>query len=368
MPDIANTSQDIEGYYRSMWQRSPKPTIAAEWLADRVCYVNPAFCTLVGKDKNDILGRPVMDAIPEGWEKVGNALLRRVRESGNTETLEEQEPSPSSLLSASPVVWSFSAWVVLDRGDEPLGVIMQVADVTEIAVFRRKMTAINQDLLVSGVHQHELTQKAEDLGVRLVGDILEIHGHVKNHIQVFVALAEIQIMSNTSPVSASTIQRISTHTHTHDDLYKLLTHPLMGNVKEETLDVHVSLGKLLPILQTKVGTRNLHFDIATVRLSFYKSACLSLLISELVGNAFQHGTGDIVVTLTQDGEEACLTVSDQGKGFPEQFDYRNVGHVGMELISTIATYSLRGGIQFGNKPEGGACIRVEFPLWAGYSA
>ena len=97
-------------------------------------------------------------------------------------------------------------------------------------------------------------------------------------------------------------------------------------------------------------------------LPLKQGSSFSLLVSELVSNAMKHGAGDVEVTLTHEAGTACLEVCDEGAGFPEGFDARSAAHTGVELIESLARHDLRGESFYENRAEGGARIRITFPL------
>jgi two-component sensor histidine kinase len=361
----AVTAIDLQKICHYMSEWSPLPTVAAEGLPHIVLYANPAFCQLVGKQKAALIGHPFAEAVPERDENGCIALLDRVYRTGKTETLAEQ--GHFTTLS-SPVYWSYSVWAVLDPEEHSAGVIIQVTDSTKTTLFRQQVTSMNQALLLSSVRQHELTEKAEalreqaeELSRRLQHAMQETHHRIKNNLQVVSALAEIQLSSDGVTVPMSAMQRIATHTQALADLHDLLTQQARGSASGDTLDTKTSLDRLMVLLQTSVGMRRIHSYISEVPLSIDRGSSLSLLVSELVSNAYKHGAGDINVTLTQEGEEARLSVSDRGSGFPADFDPHVAAHTGLEIILTLAEHDLRGRIQFTNRPDGGACILVAFP-------
>ena len=96
-------------------------------------------------------------------------------------------------------------------------------------------------------------------------------------------------------------------------------------------------------------------------LPMNQSASLSLLVSELVGNALKHGEGNITVTLELHEHVARLMVCDQGRGFPSDFDPQRSANTGLELIMSMAQHDLRGDVKFTNRAEGGACVIITFP-------
>ena len=87
---------------RYLSERSPQPTVAVDGATHVVSYVNPAFLQLVGRDVNDLVGRPFADAVPEGVENGCLALLDRVYRTGIAENLAEQVKQKESAAAKEP--------------------------------------------------------------------------------------------------------------------------------------------------------------------------------------------------------------------------------------------------------------------------
>lgn len=127
-----------------------------------VRYANPVFCRLVGKSTTELIGEPFAEVVPgEGCL----SLLDRVYLTGEAETRMEPEPSEPH-----PVCWSYAMWPALGANERPVGVMIQVTETTR---FHQEATAMNQELLLSSVRQHELTQVAERLNAELQREIAE---------------------------------------------------------------------------------------------------------------------------------------------------------------------------------------------------
>lgn len=154
---------------RYLSERSPQPMVAVGGTTYVVNYVNPAFAQLVGKEVQALIGRPFAEAVPEGVENGCLALLDRVFSTGISEKLPEQEHRQSQ---PGPIYWSYAMWAILGADERPVGVMIQVTDATETALFRRQSVAINESLLISGARQHELTSVAESLSARLQAAVL----------------------------------------------------------------------------------------------------------------------------------------------------------------------------------------------------
>ena len=150
---------DLPGFCRPFCDLSPDAIVAVEGPNHIVRYVNTAFLRLSVRREFDLLGHPFVEAVPEGSENEGIALLDSVYRTGRPEQRLEQRH-----LREGQAYWSYSAWSVPAPRERPLGIILRISDATENAIFRRRTTAMNESLLISSTRQHELAAEAERLG------------------------------------------------------------------------------------------------------------------------------------------------------------------------------------------------------------
>lgn len=144
-------------------ERAPLPIVEVQGATHVVSYVNAAFCQLLGKKRSELMGHPFVEIVPGGQKCV--PILNRVYETGEAVTLaQEIEAEPE------PAHWLYAMWPTLDVNERPVGVIIQL---TKTANFRQNATAINEALLISGLHQHTLAAEAEALNTRLAKEIAE---------------------------------------------------------------------------------------------------------------------------------------------------------------------------------------------------
>jgi signal transduction histidine kinase len=158
----ANQPSDWSGLCLAFTEHAPLPMATVEGATHLVRYANPAFCSLMNKPMEQLIGKPLSELLPEKDECV--TLLDRVFRTGKPESHVEQEQSKPH-----PVFWSYTMWPVL--ADERLvGVIIQV---TETAHFHGKAVAMNEALMLGAVRQHELAEAADRLNARLEQEITE---------------------------------------------------------------------------------------------------------------------------------------------------------------------------------------------------
>jgi signal transduction histidine kinase len=152
----------LPGLGRSVFDRSPLPIATLAGSDHIVRYVNPAFCRLADKSKVELIGHSFAESMPRNGCL---PLLDRVYRTGEPETHTEPEGSE-----AHPAYWSYVMWPVLGADERPVGVMIQVAETTR---FHQQSTAMNQELMLSAVRQHELTEVAEKLNAQLQREMSE---------------------------------------------------------------------------------------------------------------------------------------------------------------------------------------------------
>ena len=161
-PRTENPPPDWSSLCRAVAERAPLPMVSVEGTSHIVRYVNPAFCRLMDKPREQLLGKPFGEMLPEKDECV--RLLDRVLRTGQPESHTEQHHSKPH-----PVFWSYTMWPVMAE-ERPVRVLIQV---TETAQFHDKMLAMNEALMVGSVRQHDLTDAANSSNVRLQAEIIE---------------------------------------------------------------------------------------------------------------------------------------------------------------------------------------------------
>jgi two-component system NtrC family sensor kinase len=147
---------------RSIVDDSPLPMATFDGSNHILRYVNPAFCRLSSKTKEELTGRPFAEAVT--WEGCV-ALLNRVQSTGEFEIQTQPEPTE-----AHPTWRSYLVWPLHATDDRPVGLAMQITENTQ---FHQRAIAVNEQLLLSGVRQHELRETAERLNAQLQLEIAE---------------------------------------------------------------------------------------------------------------------------------------------------------------------------------------------------
>jgi PAS domain S-box-containing protein len=365
--------------------------VAVEGTSHIVRHLNDAFARLVGKEAAELIGRPFAEAVPEGEENRCLSLLDRVYRTGTPEILVEQEHSHTT----PPVYWSYSVWAILGTDEHPVGVIIQVSDTTEVAVFRRESVEMNEQLLLSATRQHELTETAERAN-RLKDEFLATLSHeLRTPLTAIVGWAEMlgnPKLDPTTSLRAGEVIRRNAQMQVQMiedllDVSRIITGKLRLSVQPVDLGsiIIAAVDGLRPAAEAKEIRLQLQLDSPAGQVSGDPDR-LQQVAWNLVSNAikFTPRGGRVLVRLERIESHIEVTVSDTGVGIapeflPHVFDRfrqadatttRAFGGLGLGLAIVRQLVELHGGtVRVDSEGEGlGATFTVSLPLMVARSA
>ena len=227
----------------------------------------------------------------------------------------------------------------------------------------------NQEL-TNEVAERKRTQDAlalnqthiEGLNGRLQRAMTETHHRVKNNLQLIAAMLDMRLMDGHATVSAHEIKRLGSYVRTLAAVHDILTEQAKEDGEAHFVSAREVLEKLLPMLNETTGGRVVEAIIEEARLTARQGTSLAIVTNELVSNALKHGKGNVEVALIVTDETAVLTVSDEGPGFPPDFQPAIAANTGMEIIDHLSRWDLGAEVQYNNRARGGAAIRIAIPL------
>lgn len=174
--------------------------------------------------------------------------------------------------------------------------------------------------------------------------IKEIHHRVKNNLQTVSALLRLQSRRVTDPIASSAldeaVRRVASIA---------LVHETLSNQSSEFVEFDLVLEQIIknalelnprPIGYKKLGEFG-SFDSKT-------ATALSLVITELIHNALEHGlseTGDqLTVEISKNGNQYLVSVCDNGAGLPADFNIEKSANLGLQIANTLTKNELNGSI------------------------
>jgi two-component system, sensor histidine kinase PdtaS len=183
--------------------------------------------------------------------------------------------------------------------------------------------------------------------------VKEIHHRVRNNLQIVISLLSAQAESLENPSARSAIkesrERMEAIAIVHQKLYQTENNTL--------IHVRTYIYELVENLRDCfANARDIHFqlNIADIVLDISQSVPLGLILNEAITNAIkyaypkgEHGTVSISLQ-PADHDHVELRISDNGKGLPPNFDWKNSPSLGLQLINLLAE-QLKGELYIANK-------------------
>jgi PAS domain S-box-containing protein len=197
---------------------------------------------------------------------------------------------------------------------------------------------------------------------RLEQAMRETDHRVKNNLQSIAALLDIQVMAHEATVPVQELTQVRMHISTLAAIHDLLVTDVKEGGAMKVMSARATLQKLLPMLQAFVGEQRIRWTVDEVSLPVKQGISLAVLINELVNNAVKHGGHQVELRLAVVEKEVTLEVCDDGPGFAQAFSPHTAAHFGLELVESVGRLDLGGETTYNNRPEGGACVRITFPV------
>lgn len=142
---------------------APLPMVEVEGPRHVVCFANKAFCRLLQCSREDVVGKPFETLVHNG-DKCAH-LLDQVYETGECESHVEEDNSASS-----PAYWLYAMWPSRADSEERERAVIQLTRTTQ---FHQNLAAVNAQLLIAGLRQHELREAAEKANRQSQNEIAE---------------------------------------------------------------------------------------------------------------------------------------------------------------------------------------------------
>jgi two-component system, sensor histidine kinase PdtaS len=198
----------------------------------------------------------------------------------------------------------------------------------------------------------------------------EIHHRIKNNLQVISSLLDLQAEKFRDKEVLEALResqnRVFSMSLIHEELYK--------GEGTDTLDFPSYLRKLAEnLFQTySLNSKNVCLRMYLEENAFFNmdiAVPLAIIVNELVSNSLKHAftkeeKGEIKIQLCREEKNKdvyrssfSLTVSDNGKGIPEDLELGSLESLGLQLVSTLVD-QLDGEIEL--KRSKGTEFRITF--------
>jgi PAS domain S-box-containing protein len=318
--DITERKQLEESLRKSSEQyrilaESSQDMIYIVGLDDKIRYVNGFAARGLGKQPEEIIGRLRSALFSPEVADHQKLRLDKVFETGLPNHAE------NLMNIGGKDIWQDTYLIPLKAEDNETHAVLGISrDITE-----RKRT---EDMLKASLAEKELLLK-------------EVHHRVKNNLQVISALLYLQSLNFTDDNIIKAFRdgqdRIKSIALIHESLYKsksLGKVDLSGYIKQLISQLSQSYGDLSRKINFKVNADGVFLNINT-------AIPCGMIINELISNSLEHAfpdgrSGEICIDLKSEDDGFKLVVSDDGIGFNEEQNIKQLTTLGVQLIDTLA--------------------------------
>jgi two-component sensor histidine kinase len=232
--------------------------------------------------------------------------------------------------------------------------------------------------MLGSLRQHELTAAADSSNVQLQTEIVdrkqrerdahmltnEVSHRIKNNLQIIVGLIAYEARSTPQPCVEG-YKAMQARIGAIADLYDLISQSSRGRtiavdayLREIARTVSASLLGNISGIEIAVKAEALDIDPD-------RAVPFGLLVNELATNAIKHafpgGTGRVVLSVEQIGDQIELTVADDGVGMKDKDSVRTPAKRGSDYVA-IFVRQLSGTIVVSGSEGTGTIVRIRLPL------
>jgi two-component sensor histidine kinase len=197
--------------------------------------------------------------------------------------------------------------------------------------------------------------------------IQEVHHRVKNNLQTIAGLLRMQARRAKSDEA-----RFILNETLHRILSIAVIHEFLSNESSNIINIKEVSHKIVAQLQQGVlnPDKEIRFEITgeSIHLPPRQATACSLIINELIQNAIEHGiahekVGLIQINLEDSGDEAMISVTDNGSGLPGDFQMDQTKSLGLQIVKTLVENDLKGQLLLNNNVNNdqGLSVNIKFP-------
>ena len=290
----------------------------------RFLKVNAAFEKLTGLSAKDIIGKRVLEVLPN-TESYWIDTYGKVALTGETITFQNY----SSELKRYYEVSAYRP--------APMQFAVIVSDITD-----RKLA----EVALQGAYEEKATL------------LKELQHRVKNSFAMLESMMQLAADSYTSEEVNQALKEIQFRVNAVSQLYSQLLQTSSYN----QVDTYEYFEQLLQSM-TEFSPIQLRTNIEPMMIPVKIATSLGIMLTELVTNALKYAypkdtEGELSVELIKDTEGLVLKVQDKGKGLPESFVIKNSSGLGLNLVNALAQ-QMKG--RFSIEGHGGTTCTIHIP-------
>ncbi|GAB3199013.1 two-component sensor histidine kinase/ligand-binding sensor domain-containing protein [Pontibacter aydingkolensis] len=253
-----------------------------------------------------------------------------------------------------PLTYTFSIVPPIWRREWFIGVLLLViagAVLSIVKLRERSLVKMNTLLEMRVNHRTRLLERKNREKEML---LQEIHHRVKNNLQIVISMLNLQARHVQDPQATDVMRALKSRVRSmailHERLYR---HDDLGEIDLEDYfrGICESLYEAYGATEKQI---HLELRVPSIKVDIDTAITLGLIVNELVSNSLKYAFPDFefkgllrIVLEPQQNGRYILTVSDNGRGLPLDFDQKMKHSFGLQLVSSLSK-KVNGKIHFIN--------------------
>ncbi|AFZ20802.1 PAS domain S-box protein [Allocoleopsis franciscana] len=323
---IEEALRESEQQFRQIFQDASIGMALTDFHTHQFIQVNPAWCRLLGYSASEIVSL-TFDQITHPDDLPQDLYYLEQRDQGK---LDSYRLEKRYFKKNGELIWAnLTVTVLREQEGLPKFTLAMIEDITE-----RKQA---EELIQASLLEKETLLK-------------EIHHRVKNNLQIISSLLRLQSRQIkdqwTLELFKESQNRVQAMALIHEKLYQS-SNLAQIDFQEYITTLVEHLCRSYDIHQPAITIK---INVKPVPLPIDTAIPCGLIINELVSNSLKYAFpgnqgGEICVNLQFKAsplnapvhrEQFILTISDNGRGLPEDLDFRNTRSLGLQLVCRLA--------------------------------
>lgn len=230
-----------------------------------------------------------------------------------------------------------------------------IKDEREVVI---EVSCIAHDITDQKAAEENIRQSLKEKEVLLK----EVHHRVKNNLQVISSILNLQSSYVKDKKSLDLLlesqNRIKSMAFVHESLYQTKD---FSNINFSSYVENIC-SNLVHSYSNPDNPPALNMELDNIQLNLDTAIPCGLIINELISNALKYAfkgkeQGRLDVQVKSQKEKLKIVIADNGKGLPENIDYRNTESLGLQLVVTLVE-QINGKIALETKK--GTKFTIEF--------
>jgi PAS domain S-box-containing protein len=277
-------------------------------MEGNILFANHSMANIFGYDSPDDIKKTMITSRYKNLDDREN-ILKKLMDDGKleeyeVETIKKDGESMSILLSATK------------DGENISGMIIDITD-------KKKA----DDQIKKSLNEKEMLLK-------------EIHHRVKNNLMVISSLLSLQSRYIKDEVSKSIFKESQNRARSMALIHELLYRS--SDLKRINFGDYIKTitNELFRMYVTDPDKIKLNLNIEDIMLDINTAIPLGLIVNELVSNSMKHAfpndmDGVIDIEFMSDNGNYSLIVSDNGVGFPKDYDIKDSDTLGLRIVNSL---------------------------------